>query len=212
MFGFEKENVDFLRNATYGEMSQAISRLERLMDLDGDGKDIVVFYSGHGMPEENTKEPYLIPVDINGMNVSQGISLKDLMKRLSERPHGNITLVIDACFSGLGKVEPLSSVKGITVVPVNPELGENMLLLSSSSGNESSVVDDKNQHGLFTYHLLKILKETQGEIPVYELYERLKKEVGLSAIKNLDKVQTPSILIGNKLKEKLATKSLIGNE
>ena len=56
------------------------------------------------------------------------------------------------------------------------------------------------------------LKETQGEIPVNELYERLKKEVGLSAIKNLDKVQTPSILIGNKLKEKLATKSLIGNE
>lgn len=212
MFGFEKDNVDFLRNATYGEMSQAISRLERLMDLDGEGKDIVVFYSGHGMPEENTKEPYLIPVDINGMNVSQGISLKDLMKRLSERPHGNITLVVDACFSGLGKVEPLSSVKGITVVPVNPELGENMLLLSSSSGNESSVVDDKNQHGLFTYHLLKILKETQGEIPVNELYERLKKEVGLSAIKNLDKVQTPSILIGNKLKEKLATKSLIGNE
>lgn len=212
MFGFEKENIDFLKNATFGEMSQAISRLERLMDLDGEGKEIVVFYSGHGMPEESTKEPYLIPVDINGMNVSQGVSLKDLMKRLSERPHGKITLVVDACFSGLGKVEPLSSVKGITVVPVNPELGENMLLLSSSSGNESSVVDDKNQHGLFTYHLLKILKETQGEIPLNELYERLKKEVGLSAIKNLDKIQTPSILIGTELKQKIETNPLLGNQ
>ena len=212
MFGFKKENIDFLRNATFGEMSQAISRLERLMDLDGEEKDIVVFYSGHGMPEEQTKEPYLIPVDINGMNVSQGVSLKNLMKRLSDRPHGKITLIIDACFSGLGKVEPLSSVKGVTVVPVNPELGENMLLLSSSSGNESSVVDDKNQHGLFTYHLLKILKETQGEIPISELYEKLKKEVGLSAIKNLDKIQTPHILIGTELKQKIDTNPLLGNQ
>ena len=87
-----------------------------------------------------------------------------------------------------------------------------MLLLSSSSGNESSVVDDKNQHGLFTYHLLKILKETQGEIPINELYERLKKEVGLSAIKNLDKIQTPSILIGTELKQKTETNPLLGNQ
>jgi len=208
MFGFEKENIDFLRNASFGEMSQAISRLERLMDLDGENKEIVVFYSGHGMPEEITKEPYLIPVDINGMNVSQGISLKELMKRLSERPHGKISLIIDACFSGLGKVEPLSSVKGITVVPINPELGDNMLLLSSSSGNESSVVDDKNQHGLFTYHLLKILKESNGEISIAELYSRLKKDVGLYAIKNLDKIQTPNILVGKELEEHIEKKSL----
>ena len=79
MFGFEKENIDFLRNATFGEMSQAISRLERLMDLDGAGKDIVVFYSGHGMPEERTKEPYLIPVDINGKTLTR-IVIKDRCK------------------------------------------------------------------------------------------------------------------------------------
>lgn len=212
MFGFEKENIDFISNATFGEMNQAISRLERLMDLDGEGKEIIFYYSGHGMPEESTKEPYLIPVDIDGLNVSQGISLKDLMKRLSERSHRKITLIVDACFSGLGKVEPLTSVKGITVIPVNPELGDNMLLLSSSSGNESSVVDDKNQHGLFTFHLLKILKETQGDISISNLYEQLKKVVGLSAIKNLNKVQTPSILVGKELKDKIEINPLIGNE
>ena len=212
MYGFEKENIDFLRNATFGEMSQAISKLERLMDLDGENKEIVVYYSGHGMPEDQTNEPYLIPVDITGMNVSQGISLKELMSRLSNRPHGKISIIIDACFSGLGKVEPLSSVKGITVIPVNPELGENMLLLSSSSGNESSVVDDKNQHGLFTYHLLKLLKENNGDISIEDLYSKLRKDVGLSAIRNLNKIQTPSILVGKKLESQLSTRLLFENE
>ena len=110
------------------------------------------------------------------------------------------------------KVEPLSSVKGITVIPVNSELGENMLLLSSSSGNESSVVDDKNQHGLFTYHLLKLLKENNGNISIEDLYSKLRKDVGLSAIRNLNKIQTPSILVGKKLESQLSTRLLFENE
>ena len=211
LYGMPLENIDFLKNATFGEMSQAISRLERVMELDGADNDIVVFYSGHGMPEETTKEPYLIPVDINGTNVSQGISLKDLMKRLSEKPHRKISLVIDACFSGLGKNEPLVGLKGITIKPVNPELGDNMLLLSSSSGNESSVVDQENQHGLFTYQLLKILQKTEGNISIQDLYNTLRKDVGINAIKKFDKIQTPAILLGKNIKDKVGEVKIIAH-
>ena len=38
-----------------------------------------------------------------------------------------------------------------------PNIGDKMILYSSSSGEETSLTDDKNQHGLFTYHFLKIL-------------------------------------------------------
>jgi hypothetical protein len=210
LYGFEKENVVFLRNATYGTMNQAIARLERLMEIDGKGKEIVIFYSGHGMPEEKTKEPYLIPIDISGNNVNQGVSLKNLMSRLSAKPHGKITFIIDACFSGLGKVEPIASVKGITVTPVNPELGPNMILMTSSSGNESSIVDDQNQHGLFTYHLLKRLQEAKGEISIDALFNLVRKDVALTAIKKLNKIQTPSILIGKDIEQKVKTMLLIG--
>lgn len=210
LYGFEKENVEFLRNATYGTMNQAISRLERLMDIDGKGKEIVIFYSGHGMPEEKTKEPYLIPIDISGNNVNQGVSLKNLMTRLSAKPHGKITLIIDACFSGLGKVAPIATVKGITVTPVNPELGPNMVLMTSSSGNESSVTDDQNQHGLFTYHLLKRLQESKGELSIEALFNLVRKDVALTAIKKLNKIQTPSILVGKEIEQKLKTMLLIG--
>lgn len=210
LYGFDKDNIVFLRNATYGTMNQAISRLERLMEIDGKGKEIVIFYSGHGMPDEKTKEPYLIPIDISGNNVNQGVSLKNLMTRLSAKPHGKITFIIDACFSGLGKVEPIASVKGITVTPVNPELGPNMILMTSSSGNESSIVDDQNQHGLFTYHLLKRLQEAKGEISIEALFNLVRKDVALTAIKKLNKIQTPSILVGKEIEQKVKTMLLIG--
>ncbi len=210
LYGFDKDNIVFLRNATYGTMNQAISRLERLMEIDGKGKEIVIFYSGHGMPDEKTKEPYLIPIDISGNNVNQGVSLKNLMTRLSAKPHGKITFIIDACFSGLGKVEPIASVKGITVTPVNPELGPNMILMTSSSGNESSIVDDQNQHGLFTYHLLKRLQEAKGEISIESLFNLVRKDVALTAIKKLNKIQTPSILVGKEIEQKVKTMLLIG--
>ena len=44
----------------------------------------------------------------------------------------------------------------------NPNIGSKMLLISSSSGEETSLTDTKNQHGLFTYYLLKYLKESKG--------------------------------------------------
>ena len=182
------------------------------MVLDGEDSEIIVFYSGHGMPDEQTKEPYLIPVDISGLNVNQGISLKELMTRLNNKPHRKIDFIIDACFSGLGKSKPLAEVKGISVVPVNPELGDNMILISSSSSNESSVVDDDNKHGLFTYHLLKILKESEGKSDIQTLFDKLSKDVGLSAIRKYNKVQTPSILLGKNINASKSTTRLISED
>ncbi|MEL0240263.1 MAG: caspase family protein [Flavobacteriaceae bacterium] len=212
MYGLSRENIFLLKNATYGEISQNIAKLERLMVLDGEDSEIIVFYSGHGMPDEQTKDPYLMPVDISGLNVNQGISLKELMTRLNNKPHRKIDFIIDACFSGLGKSKPLAEVKGISVVPVNPELGDNMILISSSSSNESSVVDDDNQHGLFTYHLLKILKESEGKSDIQTLFDKLSKDVGLSAIRKYNKVQTPSILLGKNINASKSTTRLISED
>ncbi len=98
------------------------------------------------------------------------------------------------------------------MVPVNPELGDNMILISSSSSNESSVVDDDNQHGLFTYHLLKILKESEGKSDIQTLFDKLSKDVGLSAIRKYNKVQTPSILLGKNINASKSTTRLISED
>ena len=74
-----------------------------------------------------------------------------------------------------------------------------MLLISSSSGEETSLTYDDKQHGLFTYFFLKFLKNTKGEISIKDLFYKLKKEVSIQSIMKFNKRQTPEVLYGDKI-------------
>jgi hypothetical protein len=102
--------------------------------------------------------------------------------------------------------------KGIVVTLVNPELGPNMILMTSSSGNVSYIVDDQNQQGLFTYHLLKRLQESKSEISIDPLFNLLRKDVALTTIKKLNKIQTPSIFIRKDIDQKVKMMLLSGSK
>jgi hypothetical protein len=102
--------------------------------------------------------------------------------------------------------------KGIVVTLVNPELGPNMILMTSSSGNVSYIVDDQNQQGVFTYHLLKRLQEAKSEISIDALFNLLRKDVALTTIKKLNKIQTPSIFIRKDIDQKVKMMLLSGSK
>ena len=227
MYGIPKENIILLINATYGEMSQSIAKFKKLMEFDGEKNNFIFYYSGHGMPDENTNDPYIMPVDISGYTVNQAISLNKLLSDFSNANYNSCSLFIDACFSGVSRSpEPLIKVKGvgkwkikktksstrsfynfdlITVSDnnlsdfINPNIGKKMVLFSSSSGDETSLTDEKNQHGLFTFHLLKKLKESKGEITTDGLFKYVKNKVGVESIMKFNKQQTPEILYGEEV-------------
>ena len=227
MYGMPKENIILLINATYGEMSQSIAKFKKLMEFDGEKNNFIFYYSGHGMPDEKTNDPYIMPVDISGYTVNQAISLNKLLSDFSNANYNSCSLFIDACFSGVSRSpEPLIKVKGVgkwkikktksstrsfynfelISVPdnglsdfVNPNIGKKMILFSSSSGEETSLTDEKNQHGLFTFHLLKKLKESKGEITTDGLFKYVKNKVGVESIMKFNKQQTPEILYGEEV-------------
>ena len=227
MYGMPKENIILLINATYGEMSQSIAKFKKLMEFDGEKNNFIFYYSGHGMPDEKTNDPYIMPVDISGYTVNQAISLNKLLSDFSNANYNSCSLFIDACFSGVSRSpEPLIKVKGVgkwkikktksstrsfynfelISVPdnglsdfVNPNIGKKMILFSSSSGEETSLTDEKNQHGLFTFHLLKKLKESKGEITTDGLFKYVKNKVGVESIMKFNKQQTPEVLYGEEV-------------
>ena len=227
MYGMPKENIILLINATYGEMSQSIAKFKKLMEFDGEKNNFIFYYSGHGMPDENTNDPYIMPVDISGYTVNQAISLNKLLSDFSNANYNSCSLFIDACFSGVSRSpEPLIKVKGVGKWKikktksstrsfynfdlitdsdnnlsdfVNPNIGKKMVLFSSSSGEETSLTDEKNQHGLFTFHLLKKLKESKGKITTDGLFKYVKNKVGVESIMKFNKQQTPEVLYGEEV-------------
>jgi len=190
--GVDSRHLKLLTDATYGQMSQAISWIENLSKIEGGKAEIIFYYSGHGLPDEVTKEGYLMPVDISGNNVSNGISLKYLYQELNKYPAKEITVVLDACFSGGARNEGLVAMKGVKIKPKEDVVSGNMVVFASSSGNESSAVYRDKQHGYLTYFLLKKIQETKGYVNYKDLSDYLDYQVRKeTAI--IGKVQTPKV-------------------
>lgn len=190
--GIPEKQIKLLINATSGQMNQGIAWLNNLAKVDNGNAELIFYYSGHGLPDEQTKESYLIPVDISGSNVTQAIKLTDVYTKLNEHTAKKVTVFLDACFSGGARNQGLITMKGVKIKPKENIVTGNMVVISSSTGEESSGVYREKQHGFMTYFLLKKLQESKGNISYKELadfiIESVKKETALSG-----KNQTPQL-------------------
>lgn len=190
--GIPEKQIKLLTNATAAQMNQGIAWLANLSKVEGGKAEILFYYSGHGLPDEATKEPYLIPVDVSGNNVTQGIQLSDLYAKLNENPSQKVSVFLDACFSGGARNYSLVAMKGVKVKPKDNVLTGNMVVFTSSSGEESSAVYREKMHGYMTYFLLKKLQETKGDVTYSQLadyiVQNVKKETALTG-----KIQTPQV-------------------
>jgi len=201
MLGIPITNIQFLTNATSAPMKQAISKISKIIQLENGKAEVVFYYSGHGLPDEQTHESYIIPVDVSGNDTISAIKLKDLYSKFAQYPSKKVTVFLDACFSGGGRNKGLVAARGVKVKQKTDVLSGNLVVFTSSSGEQSSLGYKEKQHGMFTYFLLKKLQETNGNITYSDLYDYLKREVDLNCVKINSKSQTPSLLIPDGLGE-----------
>jgi len=191
VLGIPEQNITFLLDATLGEMSQGIDKLNKIIKVTEGTADVFVYYAGHGLPDENTKEAYLIPVDVNGTNLNYAINLNTLYSKLTEFPSRRVTVFLDACFSGGARNQGLLSARGVKVKPKEDKLKGNLVVFTASSGEQSSLPYKAKNHGLFTYFLLKKFQETKGDVTYKELSDYLNKSIKLNSILINDKEQLP---------------------
>lgn len=191
ILGVPEENVMMLINARAIEMDNTISKLNPIIKALNGKAEIIFYYAGHGFPDEQTKEAYLIPVDVSGTNLKFAIKLKDLYASLTEFPSTRITMFIDACFSGGAREQGLLSARGVKVKPKADLLKGNLVVFTASSGSESALPYKEKQHGMFTYFLLAKLKESEGKITYKELSDYIIEQVGVKSVLINSKPQTP---------------------
>lgn len=190
--GVEERNIVLLNNATGAKMNQEIDFITRLAARDPKA-EIIFYFAGHGFPDEKTKEPYLIPVDVNASSLNQAIPLYDLYSKLSGTGAQRVTVFMDACFTGDGRDEGLVASRGIKVTPKKNALTGNIVVFSATSADQTAQQYAEKQHGMFTYFLLKKLQESQGQCNYSELFQYLSRNVGDNSLRVNRKDQTPEV-------------------
>ncbi len=195
LWGIPEENIILETNATKVTMERSLAQLSNFAAAMEGEAELIFYYSGHGLPSEATKEPFLIPIDVDGDAPELGLSLQQVYAELGETPTVRTTVILDACFSGGARNESLiAGMKGLARVPEEVEAGGNAVVFASSSGNQSSGVFEKQEHGYFTYFMLKHMQESKGKLSYGEMFDDVRKQVKLQSNRD-GRDQEPSVRV-----------------
>lgn len=158
---------------------------------------VFVYFAGHGTPNPEKGDAYLIPYDGEPGFVSKLYALSRFYGSLEQLPTDNIVVCLDACFSGAGGRSVIEDGKR-PLVPVKiPETSKKVAIITASAADEISQDLDVKKHGLFTYYFLKGLRgeaDVNGDswITLGELYNYCQQKV-TGESKKLGYKQTPKI-------------------
>lgn len=207
--GIPERNIRFEKNATLNNMKHEVTWLKNtLLAFKGEGRGIV-YYSGHGMPDDNSKNAYLLPVDGYATDPESGYSLDAIYADLGGVKAESVTYFIDACFSGANRNgNMLAESRGVAVKSKAGSLKGNSVAFSAAQGDETAYVYSDKSHGMFTYFLLKKLQETKGNVNYGELADYINDKVAKMSLVENSKGQTPTAtasdaLLGNWRKLKI---------
>jgi hypothetical protein len=199
--GYPEENVITLLNdrALKSDMEKYFDRwLSNNVEENG---RVFIYYSGHGAPNTKTGDVYLVPYDGDPTFITEtGYSIARLYESLGKLKAKDITVVLDSCFSGAGGRSVLAKGAKPLVMTINmPAIHKNISVMTASSGDQISSAYEEGGHGLFTYFLLKGIKDENviqqdGSIKMEELFGYIKPQVERIARKQFNNEQTPQLI------------------
>ncbi len=212
VLGFDEENLIDLRDATQGDMVGVFGtaqdhegQLAFWVDPDG-ASDVVVFYSGHGMPGLGEGDPraYLLPADANPNKPElNGYSVDVLTRNLGKLPARSVAVYLDACFSGTGG-DGQALLKASPIVPeasLPEDVGANTTVFTATAGKQLAYWDEEAGHGMFTHHLLNALygeadADGDGRVTVAETERHLARHLRRAVRRAYHREQTAELRDG----------------
>lgn len=193
VLGVPESNIVHLENGTVGEMTGAIDRIKDF-EIAYEGMKLLVYYSGHGVPDPRTNEAYLLPSDATPSNMSTGYKLSRFYSELTANNPQSVTVFLDACFSGAKKNGQVLDVaaRGVIQEAREETPTTNMVVFSACTGSQTAYPYDNQKHGLFTFFLLKKLQEDKGKTTYKRLKEYIVTNVRQNSIRLYSKIQQPT--------------------
>lgn len=192
--GMPKSNIRFYPDASYGVMLRAMRDIKDISNVYAGQIKVLFYYAGHGIPNEATKDAFLLPIDADGRQTEGCYSLNKLYTELGGLNANYVVVFLDACFSGAQRDGGmLASARGVALKAKKEDPQGNMVVFSAASGEETAYPYKDKGHGLFTYFLLKKLQQTKGDVTLEELGKYLMENVKRQSVVVNRKVQTPTV-------------------
>lgn len=191
--GINDKHIHYIADATGNQIKAQVNWLSNITET-WDDPQVIVYYAGHGIPDESNRSAYLLPIDGSGTDVTTGYKLDELYATLGNMPATQITVFMDACFSGSKREQGmLASARGVALKAKSGVPQGKMVVFSAAQGDETAYPNRQQQHGLFTYYLLKKLQETKGDIGLKALGDYITKNVSQQSLIVNEKKQTPCV-------------------
>ncbi len=200
--GFDPRNIVVLKNATaaqlvshFGTAEDHRGRLWQLMRRNN-RSDVVVFFSGHGMPNPADGAPLVIPQDADGVRPHlNGYPLDLLYSNLQKLDARSVLVLVDACFSGGTATTGRSLIPAGSPVfrerPANAPQG--LAVLTAAGPGQVASWDLDARRGLFTRHLLDAVSgkvaAKDGQVTLAAVKEYLDEEMTCAAQRSFGREQ-----------------------
>jgi|GEM_PF-3499726 len=198
--GYPEENIVSLLG-DHATNSSIAEKLERWFPMNVSAASTVfVYYSGHGAPDPESKQAYLVPWDGQpGDLADTAFPLARFYKDLQKLPAKRVLVALDSCFSGAGGRSVLAKGARPLVTRVDaavPQDGKLVVFTASQADQISGTLEDQG-HGAFTYYFLKGLdgeaSDGSGRVTAGSLYGYLAKRVSAAAHRQ-EREQNPQLL------------------
>ena len=198
--GLPKENILQYPNATYGKMIRAVQDITNIASAYNDIR-VIFYYAGHGIPNESTRDAFLLPIDADGSQTEACYPLKKLYGELSGLGAKQVVVFLDACFSGsTGEGGTLmANARGVALVARQERPTGNLIVFSAASDDQTAFPYKDQGHGMFTYYLLKKLQSSKGNVTLGDLGQYIIDNVKQKSVVLNRKLQTPTVTCSSDL-------------
>ena len=209
VLGIPKDHIRLLQNATLSEIKEQITFLDTKAKMNPGELNFIFYYAGHGIPNLDKGNAYLLPTDASGTDFESCYELEKLYTQLGAMNIKKATVFLDACFSGMSANGMIFKGRYIEIEPKETEQKGNTVVFCAAGGKQAALPYDEQHHGYFTYFLLKNLKESSGKITYKELSRKLEIEVANKVYDQKNKQQNPQVKASPNLGDKWKSFTLL---
>ena len=182
--------VDVVKNANSNVIRTKLIELSKKVTSED---NLLIYYSGHGDRNINMSpiRAYWIPIDAGETFDAKWINTEDVTAMISQIVAKHILIMVDSCFAG-SSIRGTSTTGGDYIISnkdFSAKYITKMLTRRTrqiiTSGNIEPVVDAYIQnHSLFAYKFLDVLKKNENYITSRALYGELHKYIVQASSQN----------------------------